>query len=55
MPNPGAFGIDQLTKAVNITDVGKKNAGTSGGERAWGEMGDWDWHTYSIMYKIDNK
>lgn len=27
MPNPGAFGIDQLTKAVNITDVGKKTQG----------------------------
>ena len=20
----------------------------------WDELGDWDWHTYTNMYKIDN-
>ena len=42
MPNPGALGIDQLTKAIRITDVEKKNAWTSRGERGWDELGGWD-------------
>ena len=27
-----------------------------GGEEEWGELGDWDWHIYTIdtIYKRDN-
>ena len=31
--------------------------GHQGGRGMWDELGDWDWHTYTIgtMYKIDNQ
>ena len=27
-----------------------------GGKKGWGELGDWDWHIYTVdtMYKIDS-
>ena len=25
-----------------------------GGRGGWDELGDWDWHTQTTMYKIDN-
>ena len=30
--------------------------GYQGGKGGWDELGDWDWHTYTVdtMYKIDN-
>ena len=36
---------------------GKEMYGYQGGQgRGWGELGDWDWHIYTIdtSYKIDN-
>ena len=33
------------------TDVEKKLTDTKVG--GWDELGDWDWHIYTIMYKID--
>ena len=37
------------------TDVENKHMDTKG-ERGgwWDELGDWDWHIYTNMYKIDN-
>ena len=52
MPNPGALSIDQLTKAVSITDVGEKMHGHQEGKEDgmnW-EIGT-DIHT---LYKLDN-
>ena len=36
------------------TDIENKRMGTKVG--GWDELGDWDWHVYTIdtMYKIDN-
>ena len=28
--------------------------GFQGRERGWDELGDWDWHICSTMYKTDN-
>ena len=28
---------------------------TKGGRWRWDELGDWDWHIYTTMYKTDNK
>ena len=38
------------------TDVEKKYMDTKGEGEWWEELGDWDWHIYTIdtMYKIDN-
>ena len=36
------------------TDVEKKHMDSKGGKGEWDELGDWDWHIYTSMYKIDN-
>ena len=41
------------------TDVENKRMDTNGGKwrgawQWWDELGDWDWHTYTNIYKIDN-
>ena len=41
------------------TDVENKSMDTKGGKQGrgwwwWNELGDWDWHIYTNMYKIDN-
>ena len=36
------------------TDVEKKLKIPSREERGWDELGEWDWHVYTTMYKIDN-
>ena len=42
------------------TDVDNKRMDTKGGKLGgggagwWDELGDWDWHVYINMYKIDN-
>ena len=41
------------------TDVVNKHMDTKGGKQGegwwwWDELGDWDWHIYTNMYKIDN-
>ena len=37
------------------TDVENKRIDTKVGKVGWGdELGDWDWHIYTNMYKIDN-
>ena len=38
------------------TDVENKRMDTKGGKRGGGsdELGDWDWHVYTDVYKIDN-
>ena len=28
--------------------------GFQGREGVWDELGDWDWHIYTTMYKIDD-
>ena len=37
------------------TDVENKRMDTKGEKGGWDELGDWDWHVYTIdtMYKID--
>ena len=35
------------------TDV-KKTTHVPSGERGWEELGDWNLHKYTTMYKIDN-
>ena len=44
------IGIDDLTCKA------ERDTGYQGGKRGWDELGDWDWHIYTIdtMYKIDN-
>ena len=27
---------------------------TKGVTRGWDELGEWDWHTHTTIYKIDN-
>ena len=36
------------------TDVENKHMDTKGGKGGWGQLGDWDLHIYTNMYKIDN-
>ena len=36
------------------TDVENKCMDTKGGKGRWDELGDWGWHIYTNMYKIDN-
>ena len=36
------------------TDVENKHMDTKGGRGGWHELGDWDWHIYTAMYKIGN-
>ena len=38
------------------TDLENKHMDTKGGKlgQQWDELGDWDWHVYTNMYKIDN-
>ena len=38
------------------TDIENKRMDTKGGVGGWDELGDWNWHIYTIdsMYKIDN-
>ena len=41
------------------TDVENKCMDTKGGKRGrgwwwWDVLGDWDWHIYTNMYKMDN-
>ena len=42
------------------TDVENKCMDTKGGKPRWGgdggvlELGDWDWHVYTDVYKIDD-
>ena len=37
------------------TDVEDKRMDTKGGKWGWGdELGDWDWHIYTNMDKMDN-
>ena len=33
---------------------GHQGVKAGGGVRWWNELGDWDWHIYTNMYKIDN-
>ena len=37
-------------------DVESKRMDTEEAEKGWDELGDWDWHIYTIdtAYKIDN-
>ena len=36
------------------TDIENKSMDTKWGKGGWDELGDWDWHIYTNMYKIDN-
>ena len=36
------------------TDVENKPMDTKGGKWWWDELGDWDWHVHTNMYKMDN-
>ena len=35
------------------TGIENKSTGTTWGKRRWDELGDWGWHMYTTMYKID--
>ena len=28
---------------------------TQGEEEVWDDLGDWDWHVYTTVFKIDNQ
>ena len=47
-------GIDDL---IWNTEIENKCMATKGERGVWEELGDWDWHIYTIdtMYKIDNE
>ena len=50
-PGKPKVSIDELIcKANRDTDED-----TKGGRWRWDELGDWDWHIYTTMYKTDNK
>ena len=36
------------------TDIENKHMDTKVGRGVWHDLGDWDWHIYTSMYKIDN-
>ena len=36
------------------TDIESKRMDTEGEMGGWDEMGDWDWHIHTTMYKRDN-
>ena len=36
------------------TDVENKGMDTKWGKGGWDELGGWDWHIYTNMYKIGN-
>ena len=36
------------------TGVENKLMDTKRGRWEWDELGDWDWHIYTTMYKTDN-
>ena len=36
-------------------DIENKCMDTKGRSGEWDELGDWDWHIYTAMYKIDNE
>ena len=36
------------------TDVENKSMDTKEESGQWDELGDWDWHVYTAVYKIDN-
>ena len=36
------------------TDIENKCLDTKGGKGTWDELGDWAWHIYTTVYKIDN-
>ena len=45
------IGIDELIFKAGIETQMYAN---QGGKRRWDELGGWDWHIYTSMYKIDN-
>ena len=55
--NTYMWNLEQLYRWTGLqdrnrdTDVENKRIDTKGGW--WVELGDWDWHTYTTMYKID--
>ena len=48
------YGWTYLQNRNRVTDVENKFMVTKGGRGDWDEWGDWDWHIYTTMYKIDN-
>ena len=48
-------GIDELIyKAETESQMQETNLWILREEGGWDELGDWDWHIYTTMYKIDN-
>ena len=41
-----------LQKRNKVTDVENKH-GYQKGKEVWAELGDWDWHIHTTIYKID--
>ena len=46
---------DLICKAETDTDVENKYTDTKGIKEGWDELGNWNWHTHTTMYKTDNK
>ena len=51
-----SMSLQNLQSRNRDTDVEIKHMDAKGQGGAWDELGDWDWHIYTIdtMYKIDN-
>ena len=43
-----------LQSRYRDVDVENKCMDTKGEKVGWDELGDWNWHIHTIMYKIDN-
>ena len=37
------------------TEVENKHMDTKEGKEGWDELGNWDWHLYTTIYKLDNQ
>ena len=49
------YGWTYLQSRNRDTDVENKCMDTKGRKSGeWDELGDWDWNSYTTMYKIDN-
>ena len=48
------YRLTYLQSRKRDSEIENKCMDTKEGMRGWGELGDWDWHIYTRMYKIDN-
>ena len=48
------YRLSYLQSRNRVTDIENKHTNTKGESGVGDELGDWDWHIYTTMYKIDN-